>query len=108
MIKDERLGARISELAAEYLARESNRTSLITVTRTEILNRGKKAIVFFTVLPDTQEKAALEFARRKRSDFRKYIIEKKIMGFAPSVDFQIDLGEKNRQRIDELSKRDTS
>ena len=102
-LKDERLGARISELAAEYLTRESNRTSLITVIRTEILNRGKRAIVLFTVLPDSEEKEALEFARRKRSDFRKFVTAKKIMGFAPAIDFQIDLGEKNRQRIDELS-----
>lgn len=92
----------IAKLAAEYLGRESNRTSLITVIRTEILNRGKKAIVLFTVLPDSEEKAALAFARRKRFDFRKFITKKKILGFTPQIDFQIDIGEKNRQRIEKL------
>ena len=101
--RDQKLAEAITHLAAEYLERESNRNSLITVTRAEILNRGKKAIVLFTVLPDSEEEKALEFARRKRSDFRKFIMSKKIVGFAPSIEFMIDMGEKNRQRIDELS-----
>lgn len=101
--RDERLASVIAEIAAEYLARESNRTSLLTVTRAEVLNKGKRAIVYFTVLPDSEEKPALEFLTRRRKDFRMYLNDKKVVGFAPSIDFQIDLGEKNRQRIDELS-----
>jgi ribosome-binding factor A len=107
-LKDQKLAGIISELAAEFLSRESNRTSLITVTRSEALNRGKKAIVYFTVLPEVEENAALEFARRKRGEFRKLLTDKKVVGFAPLIDFQIDLGEKNRQRIDQLSNEDVS
>lgn len=101
--RDERLSLIIKELAAEFLEIESNRQSLITVTRAEILNRGKRAIVFITVFPDSGEERALEFAERKRGEFRKFLTQKKVMGFAPEIHFQIDLGEKNRQRIDELS-----
>ncbi len=101
-LKDLKLAGILIDLAAEYINRESNKTSLITVTRVEILNRGKRAIVFFTVLPDSEEEASLEFLKRKRSDLRKFIMEKKPVAFPPSFDFQIDLGEKNRQRIDEL------
>lgn len=101
--RDERLASTIAELAAEYISRESNRSSLITVTHADVLNKGRRAIVYFTVLPDSDEAGALEFVNRKRSDFRKFVTEKKIVGFAPSIDFQIDFGEKNRQRIDELS-----
>ena len=103
ILRDDRLATRITELAAEYLQMESNRTSLITVIRTDILNKGRRAIVYFTVLPDLEEERALKFARRKRSDFRKFIIQKKPVAFAPSFDFAIDYGERNRQRIDELS-----
>jgi ribosome-binding factor A len=105
--KDQRLAHVLAELAAEYINRESNKTSLITVTRVDILNRGKRAIVYFTVLPDNQEGSSLEFLQRKRSDFRKFVIQKKPVAFPPSFDFQIDFGEKNRQRIDELSNEDT-
>lgn len=107
-LKDAKLAEAIAHLAAEYLQIESNRTSLITVTRAEVLNRGKKVIVYFTVLPDSEEETALKFAQRKQSDFRKFIISRKVVGFAPSIEFQIDVGEKNRQRIDELSNQDNS
>lgn len=106
MSKDEKLAEAIRELAGLYISREANRTSLITVTRTLALNKGRKVVVYFTVLPDSEEQPALEFLTRKRSDFRKFITEQKIVGFAPAIEFQIDFGEKNRQRIDELSNND--
>lgn len=102
-LKDQRLASAVSELAAEFLNRESNRTSLITITRTIILNKGRRATVMFTVIPDSEEANALEFLQRKRRDLRKFISSKKIVGFSPSIEFELDLGEKNRQRIDELS-----
>lgn len=96
------MAAAVKDLAAKYLEQESNKQSLITVTRVEILNKGKKAAVLFTVLPDSEEEKALEFAQRKRKDFRLFLSRQKIFGFTPQIDFQIDLGEKNRQRIDQL------
>lgn len=102
-LKDEKLGGVLRELAAEYINRESNKTSLITVTRVEVLNKGKRAIIYFTTLPDSEQEASLTFLQRKRRDFRMFLNSKKVVGFAPSVDFLVDYGEKNRQRIDELS-----
>lgn len=101
--KDEKISALLAQFAAEYFLTESNRESLITITRAEIGNRGKKATVFFTALPQQKELAALDFMRRKRTDFHNYVVAKKSLGFVPQIDFQIDFGEHNRQRIDELS-----
>jgi ribosome-binding factor A len=75
----------------------------MTVTRTEMLDRGRRALVYFTALPREKEPEALDFALRRRQDLRRFIMAKKSFGFAPSIDFCIDLGEHNRQRIDELS-----
>ena len=75
----------------------------MTVTRAEIFDRGRRALIFFTTMPREKEAEALEFAKRRRSDFRKFVMEKKSFGFTPSMDFCIDEGEHNRQRIDELS-----
>lgn len=100
--KDEKAAALLSHFAAEYFENESNGHSLITVTKTEMLERGKKAIIFFTALPQEKEVAALDFMKRRRNDFRRFVMAKKSFGFAPKIDFQIDLGEHNRQRIDEL------
>jgi len=101
--KDEKYASLISKFAAEYFELESSKNSLMTVTRVDILDRGKRAVVFFTALPREKEAEALEFARRRRQDFRRFVMAKKSFGFAPKIDFVIDLGEHNRQRIDELS-----
>jgi len=101
--KDERQAELLRELAAEYLLVESNTNSLITVTRVEMLDRGRRANILFTVLPTEMQDQALDFAKRRRNDFRKFLMDKKLFGFAPRIDFEIDYGERNRQRIDELS-----
>jgi ribosome-binding factor A len=67
------------------------------------LDKGRRAIVYFTALPQEKEPEALEFMKRRKSDFRQFVMDKKSFGFAPKIDFVIDLGEHNRQRIDELS-----
>ncbi len=100
--KDEKSASLLSKFAAEYFCIESNKDSLITITKTEIFNRGRRAMIYFTTLPREKEDEALEFAKRRRNDFRQYVCAKKSFGFVPKIDFCIDLGEHNRQRIDEL------
>lgn len=101
--KDEKFASLLLQFAGEYFSIESNKDSLMTITKAEIFNRGKRAIVFFTVLPREKEIAALDFAKRRKRDFRQFVMSKKSFGFTPQIDFAIDLGELNRQRIDELS-----
>jgi len=102
-IKDHRAASLLSQLAAEYFNIESNKNTLITVTRAEMSDRGRRCLILLSVLPTQEENMALEFAKRKRNDFRKFIRTKKIFGFAPHINFELDYGERNRQRIDELS-----
>ena len=102
-IKDGRLKDLVIALAGEFIARESNGTSLITVTDATIMDNGKQAILFFTVLPADKEKAASDFLKRSRGDFRQFAMEKLRMRRIPFFDFEIDGGEKNRQKIDEIS-----
>lgn len=89
-------------LAMTYLARESNRTSLVTVTNVILTNHGKNATILFTVLPESAEKAALDFTKRQRGEFRSYLREKSRLPIIPFIDFAIDGGEKNRQNVDRL------
>lgn len=101
--KDEKAASLLLKFAAEYFEIEAGTDSLITITRADILNKGKRAVIFFTALPREKEAEALKFAVRRQNDFRKFVMSKKSFGFAPRVEFCIDLGEHNRQRIDELS-----
>lgn len=100
--RDQKIKDEVRNLAAQFLQRESNHTSLITVTHVELTPDGKKAIIYFTVLPEDKQKGALDFAKRKRTEFRTYVKDKSRIGRLPFFDFEIDMGEKNRQRIDEL------
>ena len=95
----------LTHLAADFFARESNRESLMTVTRSEIAPDLKKITIFFTVLPEKSEQAALTFAKRVRSDFRIYARDHSTLHNPPSIDFAIDYGEKNRQRINDLTRK---
>ena len=99
------IGEAIAHLAGEFFARESNRQSLITVTRADVSPDIKNVTVYFSVLPEKFEDAALNFAKRVRSDFREYLKEYSVLRYLPTVDFALGLGEKNRQRIDELTRK---
>ena len=100
--KDEKLKDQIHKYAAEFLQRESTGQSLITVTDVKIGHEAKEATILFTVLPESKEMVALEFARRQLGDFRDFMNEKVKTGRMPFFHFDIDRGEKHRQRIDEI------
>ncbi len=93
----------IKKAAAEFMQKESSGQSLITITRVELSNDEKYANILFTVLPEDKEEPALEFAKRMRSEFKEYIKNNTKLGRIPLFDFNIDLGEKHRQKIDIIS-----
>ncbi|MDO8482136.1 MAG: ribosome-binding factor A [bacterium] len=99
------LSETIAHLAGDFFARESNGQSLVTVTRADVSHDLKKVTVYFSVLPEKYEEAALNFAKRKRTDFREYLKEHSVLRYLPTIDFVLDMGEKNRQKIDELTRK---
>ncbi|HXK40292.1 MAG TPA: ribosome-binding factor A [Candidatus Paceibacterota bacterium] len=96
-----------AHLAAEFINTESNRQSLITVTRAQLSSDDRRAEVYFTVLPTQQEDAVMEFLRRKRTEFREFVKKHTKMRIVPTFDFLIDHGERNRQELDTLSNGDS-
>ncbi len=102
--REEKLKDLIKKVAASFMQLESNYTSLLTITDVALSDRGRRATIYFTVLPEEKEKAALDFAKRKRAEFREYFTEHARMRMCPFFDFEIDMGEKNRQKIDEISR----
>lgn len=102
--RDQKLKDVIREAAAEFLQREGNYTSILTVTDVALADRSNQATIFFTVLPEDKEKGALDFVKRKRAEFREFFKDKARMRALPFFDFEIDKGEKNRQKIDEIAR----
>jgi len=105
-LRQEKVNKLVQKLAADFLESESNRTSLITVTGANVSSDLRSAEIFITVLPVEAEGDALNFVKRKRSDLRDYLKKRTKMRVIPFLEFVIDQGEKNRQRIDEISNMD--
>jgi len=101
--RDHRLTEAIRKSAAEFLEQESNGKSIITITRVLLSKNKKKATIFLTVMPESYEEQVIQFAKRNMSEFLKYIRKKNKIFRLPFLDFQIDIGEKNHQRIEMLS-----
>ncbi len=119
-IRTERIKELLHDLGARFLSQNGNTSSLLTVTSVEMSKDKKHVTILFTVFPakstpdgliarpdevgfrDNLEKTALEFAKRKRSDFKQFVKDNSRIGYIPQLDFEIDFGEKNRQKIDRL------
>lgn len=92
----------LREVAAEFLSREANPTPLITVTRAALSEDHARGVVYMTVFPESGEAAAVAFANRAAGEFATFF-KKRIRGMSPPrVVFEIDKGEKSRQRLDQL------
>ncbi len=102
MQRNEKVAERIRELAAEFLNRKGGRTSLLSVTTASCSPDLKRATIFITVLPAEKEQAALGFVHRNLGELREFLKEKLPVKNIPFLYVALDLGEKNRQKIDEL------
>lgn len=101
-LKHQREELMLKDLAADFLSRASNRTSLITVTRVILADDLKRVDVFLSVIPNDKEKAALIFANRMTNEFKEFIKAHSRIRILPRIHFAPDMGEQNRQRIEEL------
>ena len=93
----------LHRVAAEFIRNEASNASLLTVTRVELSPTGKEAKIFFTTLPESQEDTALKFLERKTPEFKTYVRDESSIHLVPHITFKIDYGERNRQRLDEIS-----
>jgi ribosome-binding factor A len=92
----------VKRLSAEFLERESNRDALVSVTHVELSPDTKYATIYLSVLPESKEHAVLDFAKRLRGDMRNFLKEKMRSRVIPYLEVEIDLGEKNRQKIENI------
>ena len=102
--KAEKTKSLIRHLAAEFFEAKNERKALITVTDVIISPDRKHATIYISVLPENEEADTLAFARRKLSELRDYVDDHSRMRLVPFLEIEIDNGEKNRRRIDELLK----
>ncbi len=100
--RDKKIEEVIKKCATRFMLEETSNASLLTVTRVEVTPKFEQATIYFTVFPENKEKTALEFLKRKRSEFKEILKNETRLGRIPFVDFEIDIGEKNRQNIERI------
>ncbi|OGZ04091.1 MAG: hypothetical protein A2648_02920 [Candidatus Lloydbacteria bacterium RIFCSPHIGHO2_01_FULL_41_20] len=100
--RQDKVSEQLRRIAADFLEMESNKKSLITVTRATVSKDLKGSTIFITVLPENYENSALGFAKRNAGEFRDYVKSKIKLRVLPFFSFEIDKGEKIRQKIDEM------
>ena len=100
------LALEIRSIAQDFFQRESSGASLITVTRAEISADMKHGTIFITAIPESKEPAALDFAKRMRSELRHTVMKRLPVKVIPFLEVEIDYGEKNRIHVDELLRKD--
>jgi len=103
-IRQDKVSGLIKKLVATFLEYETNKISLITITRCDVSKDLKKGIIFITVFPEERESQALTFVKRKRKDLREYLKKNMRIRRIPFLDIKIDEGEKNRQLIENITK----
>ena len=96
----------LKKVAQDFFQRNSSGSSMITVTSADVSKDLKKANIYITVLPQDKELAALDFAKRMRTDMRSDIKKRLPIKSIPFVEIEIDEGEKTRQRIESILLKD--
>ena len=100
--RQEKVSGIIKEIAASHIGRETNKTSVITVTDASISSDLKRATIYITVLPEEKEEFALNFVRRNLGRIRDELKRGLNTKFLPFLDVKVDKGEKARQTIERL------
>ncbi|MDO8523619.1 MAG: ribosome-binding factor A [bacterium] len=88
--KDDRVASAVHTAAAEFINRESNRRSLITVMRVTLSPDEKRAHVFVSVYPAKDTAAAMDFLSRQHDAFMTYLKKTVKLHLLPHVSFLPD------------------
>ncbi len=91
-----------AEETSRFLIGERVRGVFVTVTRAELLKEAGGLIVFVTVLPENKEKGVFEKLKKSAGRLRAYLSNALQGRAVPEIKFEIDIGEKNRAKIDDL------
>lgn len=82
----------VAREAAQFIAREAGKDSLITVVRAQSVSHGDRILVFVSIFPVEKAPAAIAFLDRHREAFSDHL-KKHARLRLPRVDFLLDNGD---------------
>ena len=102
--RPQKVAGLIQTVAATFVQHEANTNPLITITRVTLSPDYRRATIYFTTIPDGQERPAQIFLQRTAGDLRREIKQKCNLKIIPHLEFALDVGERHRQHIDEIAR----
>jgi ribosome-binding factor A len=100
--RNEKAEIMLYEALGLFVARESNRTSLITVTGVRLERAGTVAVVYVSVIPDHGAKGAVDFLSRRTEEARAFIKKRVRISKLPQVRFVHDDSARTREILENL------
>ena len=97
-----RVGEILKQAAANFILHEANTDPMITITRVDISPDLRRALIFFTTIPENRQADAEIFLKRSASEFRQFLKKEAALRRIPHIEFMLDAGERHRQHIDEV------
>ncbi len=97
----EKVNSLLRNLTAEFLAKNSG-NSIIAVNYIETSSDLKIAKIFISIFPESKETEAIKALKLKAGELREFIGSQIKMKFLPRFEFEIDKGEKEKQKIEKL------
>ena len=88
--RNQHLSEYIKNYSGDFFARNTSGGSMITVTNVWVSPDNKKADIFISVMPESKSEAAINFAKRQRTDLQKYIFTKIKLSHLPFLDILLD------------------
>ena len=92
----------LKEAAATFVLHEANTDPMITITRVDISPDLRKALIFFTTIPEEKQANAEIFLKRSAGDFRQFLKRNVALKRIPHIEFMLDAGERHRQHVDDV------
>ncbi len=92
----------LQKYVATFLEQAFSGDTIITVTRISVSKDLRKATIFVSIYPSERAQVVFEKIKGRARELRSYVkshLESKIV---PFFDFELDKGEENRQRVEEL------
>jgi ribosome-binding factor A len=100
--REEKIISILKKLFSDFFLKVDLDKNIITPTRVRLSKDLKSAKIFISVFPEGKESAALAVLKKHIKEFREYVGQKIKIRQLPWFEFEIDKGEKNRQRIEEI------
>ncbi len=101
-LRQEKFNSLLKNLISSFLCKELDKNCVMTITRVETPKDFKTAKIFISIFPENREKEIMKFLKSKAGDLRRYIGSQIKTKFLPFLEFEIDEGNKNVKRIEEL------